>query len=64
MEITIKFKTGAAFTWKNVKAREVESVAADIRELTTKDEGARAAFKKQGRLTGTKKPVRKVNKTK
>jgi hypothetical protein len=56
MEITISFKSGGEFVWRNVKASEVESVAVDIKELAEKAEAARKAFKQQGRINGAKKP--------
>jgi hypothetical protein len=57
MDVTVSFKSGAElFSWKNVKARELDSVVADIRELAAKDEAARKAFKHQGRINGAKKP--------
>ena len=37
MEIIINFKNGSSFSWKNVKASEVEAVAVDIKELAEKD---------------------------
>jgi hypothetical protein len=62
MDITIIFENGAAFDWKRVRASELNSVFADITDLAEKAEAARKAFKKQGRINGTKKAVRKVNK--
>lgn len=61
MDVLISFKSGAEFSWKAVKASELNSVFADIADLLEKSEAARTAFKRQGKLNGTKKPVRKVN---
>ena len=57
MEIIINFKNGSSFSWKNVKASEVEAVAVDIKELAEKDQGATKAarlFKKHTELNGPK----------
>ena len=57
MEIVVNFKNGSSFSWKNVKASEVEAVAVDIKELAEKDQEARKAaklFKKQAELNGKK----------
>jgi hypothetical protein len=62
MEIIIKFRSGAEFAWKSVKSRELNSIFTDVAVLAEKDEAARMAFKRQGKLNGTKKAVRKVNK--
>ncbi len=65
MEIVVNFKNESSFSWKNVKASEVEAVAVDINELAEKDQETRKTarlFKKQSRVNGTKKAIRKVNK--
>jgi hypothetical protein len=64
MDITVGFKNGATFNWKNVRSAEVNSVFVDVAALAEKDEAARKAFRQQGKINGTKKPVRKVNKSK
>jgi hypothetical protein len=38
MDVIVSFKSGAEFTWKNVKSSQVESVAVDIKELSKKAE--------------------------
>jgi hypothetical protein len=65
MEIVVNFKNGSSFSWKNVKASEVEAVAVDIKELAEKDQEARKAaklFKKLGRVNGRKKCLKKAPK--
>ena len=57
MNITIVFENKSSFSWRNVKASEVEAVAVDIKELAQKDQEARKAaklFKKQGKINGNK----------
>jgi len=59
MEITVSFKNGSSFGWKNVKARELSSVFTDIADLLEKSEAARKAFKGQSRLTEAKGKTKK-----
>jgi hypothetical protein len=65
MDVVITFKNGGEFVWKNVKTSELSSIFTDIADLAEKDQEARKAarlFKKQGRVNGRKKCLKKAPK--
>jgi hypothetical protein len=54
MEIVVNCNNGSSFSWKRVRAEELNSVFVDVTALAEKDEAARKAFKGQSRLSGAK----------